>query len=323
MRERAWKIYLLAISVLIAGMFFVPDGSWVQVGWQVGVGYIATGAIVWGVLRHKPRMPVVWWLFAAGVFGNASGALVEAINGKILHIEAFPSSADYFYLSLYPFVAFGLALLIRRRTERQDWGALVDATTVTTGLGLLAWVFMIHPAASDTSIGLLGHIFSIAYPVGDVVLVAMTVRLQLGGGTRTPSYYLMSGSLLLFLAGDTAWAVVNQVGWEPPFTVRTVLYINFLFAYALFGAAALHPTVREVSRTGQAQPPRLSPALLGLLTAASARAISSSEVSAPSHTARPPENVWPSGVTPRSRSMISAASSTSAPGSSTMNSSPP
>src|SRR5947207_1584080 len=128
---------------------------------------------------------------------------------------------------------------------------------------------MIHPAASDTSIGLLGHIFSIAYPVGDVVLVAMTVRLQLGGGTRTPSYYLMSGSLLLFLAGDTAWAVVNQVGWEPPFTVRTVLYINFLFAYALFGAAALHPTVREVSRTGQAQPPRLSPALLGLLTAAS------------------------------------------------------
>src|SRR6266550_4471979 len=98
-----------------------------------------------------------WMLYLAVLLGAAVG-------------YGFPSYADLFYLSLYPAVALGLALLIRKRTAQRDWGTLVDATTVTAGLGLLAWIFMIHPAASDPSIGLLGHIASVSYPVGDVVL---------------------------------------------------------------------------------------------------------------------------------------------------------
>jgi hypothetical protein len=152
------------------------------------------------------------------------------------------------FLSLYPTVALGLAILIRRRTARKDWGALVDATTVTTGLGLLAWIFMIKGTASDESIGLLGHVVSVAYPVGDIVLVAMLVRLAVGAGSRPPSYWLMSGSLLMFLAGDTACAEVNEIGWEPSDTATNFFYAAFLSAYTLFGLAALHPSVREVGQ---------------------------------------------------------------------------
>jgi len=39
-------------------------------------------------------------------------------------------------------------MLIRKRTAQRDWGTLVDATTVTAGLGLLAWIFMIRTSWS-------------------------------------------------------------------------------------------------------------------------------------------------------------------------------
>src|SRR6185437_15587400 len=137
-----------------------------------------------GVRRHRPAVPAAWWLIAVGVAGNASGIAVETILTLTQAEPSMPSLADAAYLSLYPAVAGGLILLIRRRAAQRNWSTLVDTTTLTTGISLLAWIFMVRPAASDPSMGLLGHIVSVAYPVGDIVLLAMTVRLMLDGIAR-------------------------------------------------------------------------------------------------------------------------------------------
>jgi diguanylate cyclase (GGDEF)-like protein len=105
--------------------------------------------------------------------------------------------------------------------------------------------------------------------VGDVVLIGMAVRLQLGARHRTPSFWFMCASLLAFTAGDTAWAVFNQLQWNPSDLVQAILKVIFLSAYVLFGAAALHPSARQVGGRDRPQAPRLSPALIGLLTVAS------------------------------------------------------
>jgi diguanylate cyclase (GGDEF)-like protein len=183
--------------------------------------------------------------------------------------ESFPSWADAAYLSLYPSVAIGLVLLIRRRTAHRDWSSVVDATTLTTGMGLLAWVFMVKPAAADPSIGLLGHIVSVAYPVGDIVLLAMTVRLMIGGSGRNTAFRLVCASLVAFLAGDGAWAVVNQMGWEPGPMAHKLLAEAFLAGYLLFGAAAAHPGMRSLTRAAEPRAGRISRPLLLALTAAS------------------------------------------------------
>jgi diguanylate cyclase len=267
--DRIWRWYLGGAVAAIAALQFLPEGGWAQVIAQILIGYAAAAAILVGLRRHRLEGAAAWYCFALGIAGNATGILVEAINTRIREVEEFPSVADIGYLTLYPALALGLALMIRRRTARTDWAALVDATTVTTGLGLLAWVFMIRPAAADPDIGLMGHLVSVSYPVGDIVLVAMTVRLQLGSGARTPAFRLMTGSLLAFLAGDTAWAVINQVGWEPGLVPHRFLMVIFLVAYLLFGAAALHPSARDVGAAAQPQPPRLSRGLLFALTGAS------------------------------------------------------
>jgi diguanylate cyclase (GGDEF)-like protein len=257
----------VAAALIVVGTL-LPEGSWWQAGAEVLVGYLAAGAILAGVRRHRPAVRAAWWCFALGVFGNASGILIEAYNAKVRGVEAFPSVADVGYLSLYPAFAVGLMLLVRRRAGR-DWGAVVDTTTITTGLGLLAWVFMIRPAVGDASLTMSGRIVSIAYPIADIVLVAVLVRLQVGAGTKPAAYWLVTASLGGFLAGDAAWAVVNAMGWEPGPVPHRILTAVYLCAYSLFGLAGQHPSVRELGERTDPRPPRLSGGLLVLLTVAS------------------------------------------------------
>ena len=260
--------YLVTAGTCVALSFLVPDGSWWQVGVQVLIGYLAAAAIVAGALRHHGAGRAAWLAFAAGIGGNATGILVEAYN---LHVNAeyeSPGWADLGYLSLYPALAAGLVLLIRRRSEGRDWGALVDATTVTTGLGLLAWVFMIRPAITETGLTPLAHLTGVAYPVGDVLVLAMLTRLLLGGGIGSTAYRLIAASASLFLVGDVIWAVLNTIEVEPGPAAHRLLGAVFLLAYVLFGYAALHRSAALIGESAGA-PPKLGPGLLVLLTLAS------------------------------------------------------
>ncbi|MEV6300493.1 GGDEF domain-containing protein [Actinoplanes sp. NPDC051861] len=267
--SRFARAHLFVAVLALAGFVAVPDGSDLQLVWQVAVGWYAAAVIVAAVRHHGAPMRLFWWLIALGVAGNASGILVEYVLMRVEGEPGFPSWADLAYLSLYPTVAAGLLMLIRRRTAERDWSSIVDATTLTTGMGLLAWIFMIKPAASDPSIGLLGHVASVAYPVGDVVLLAMTIRMLLAGGGRNVSFRLICAALVTFLAGDTAWAVINQAGWEPGPLAHSLLADVFLSGYLLFAAAAVHPDVRSLPRAVAPRPARPSRTLLVLLTAAS------------------------------------------------------
>src|SRR5690242_8449606 len=208
------RAYLALAIVGVGGFLVVPDGSLVQTVWQVAIGWLAAAAIIVGVRRHRPAAPAAWWLIAVGVAGNASGIAVEAILTATQPELTFPSLADAAYLSLYPAAAAGLIVLIRRRAAQRNWSTLVDTTTLTTGISLLAWIFMVRPAASDPSVGLLGHIVSVAYPVGDIVLLAMTVRLMLDGIARNRAFVALLAALMAFLGGDSAWALIMQMSWE-------------------------------------------------------------------------------------------------------------
>ena len=111
---------------------------------------------------------VLWWVYA-----------------DLLRTEPFPSAADVFYLVSYPLFAAGLFLLVRGRTRGRDLGGLLDAMIIAAGLGLLSWTFLMRPIAADDSLDLTGQLVSLAYPLADVVLLAMLARLVTSPGART------------------------------------------------------------------------------------------------------------------------------------------
>jgi diguanylate cyclase (GGDEF)-like protein len=267
---RAWKLYAAAAIAAIAGFLLIPTATgWDGVFWQVGIGYLSAAAIVAGTRRNTWSDWLPWWCFAVGIAANATGIAVDHYITHVLRITPSPSLADLFYLSLYPAAATGLGLIIRRRSMKRDWAALVDTTTISTGLGLLAWVFVIQPAAMDAAVPLLGRITHVAYPVGDIVLLAMTVRLLRGGGTRGAAYWWLTCSLTPFLIGDMAWVVAGAIGAEPQGQAAKLAAAVFLVGYLVFGLASLHPSARDISQPAPAQAPRLSALQLTLLTLAS------------------------------------------------------
>jgi diguanylate cyclase len=266
---RIYHAYFVLALGGIAASLAVSSDSWWLAALAVLEGVGAGAAIVVGARRYRSEVRAAWALFAVGISFNAVGSLVEAIVSRVFHATAFPGIADVFYLALYPALVAGALLVIRSAATSRDWGAIVDSTTIITGVGLLCWVFVIRPAAVDPSLSFLGHIVSVAYPVGDVLILGMLVRLLLGGSGRNRSFRLMTASLLLFLMGDAAWTFINYIGWQPPSAVDRLLGAVFLVAYACFGMAGLHPSMREVGQPTRAPDVRLNPRLLGLLAAAS------------------------------------------------------
>ncbi|BFU44674.1 GGDEF domain-containing protein [Krasilnikovia sp. MM14-A1004] len=271
MGDRGWKAYAVAAALAVAAYQVIPDNPWWDALWQVGIGYAAVAAIVVGTRRLPGRRRLPWWCIAAGLGANTSGIAVAVYASDVLHIDWSPTPADPLFLLLYPGCALGFALLIRAREPRRNWAAMVDATTFTTGLGLLAWVYVIEPTAHSDDMTVLGRAIQIAYPVGDLLLLAMLTRLVRSGGARGAAFWWITASGGAFFAGDTIWVVLGNLDIDisGSLPLSRAVAMVFLVAFSLFGVAALHPSAAELDQPAVRTAPRLSGAMLATLTVTS------------------------------------------------------
>ena len=83
--------------------------------------------------------------------------------------------ADIGYLAYYPLLTTALLMMLRRRSPGRDTLGLLDASILATGLGLVVWVFLVIPNASDSSEPLIGRLVAVGYPVMDVVLLGVAM----------------------------------------------------------------------------------------------------------------------------------------------------
>ncbi|MFI6078800.1 GGDEF domain-containing protein [Actinoplanes sp. NPDC051343] len=272
MRRGSWQLWAAVTAVVVAGYLLIPGAGvldgWLVTGYKTLVGCLAGVALVTGAIRRRPPAMAAWLLFGFGITANALGALVSDVYTKGFGGGNYPNIADGFWLMLYPGLFFGVAVLIRARGTARDWASTVDAMTVATGLGLLSWVFLMVPVRSDNTLTTVGQVIVLAYPVGDLMVLAMLLHLVLSGGVRNSSFWLVCSSMALFLAGDGAWATLSQLGVALPETPTRLLDMLFLLAYALFAFAAWQPSVVALGRPGEIKPPRLTLLQLTLLTAA-------------------------------------------------------
>jgi two-component system, cell cycle response regulator len=231
-----------------------------------GLSVSAAAAILVGVRRHRPPQRRPWYLLAASQLIYASADATFYVAHDVLHQQQFPALADLLYLSHYPTLVAGLLLLVRQRTPRGDRASLIDASVIALGAGLLSWLFLISPLASDANHSTLAKVASVAYPAADLLVFAVAVRLLVGPGTRPASYWLLSASLLVVLATDTAYVLMQLTG---TYTTGNVLDATWLGSYVLLGAAALHPSMRVLAEPSKATATQTSRWRLALLAVAS------------------------------------------------------
>src|SRR6266540_4339408 len=270
MRARAWQGYR-AVGLLVTGAAWVlptvvraaPMAS--RIGCYELLSAAAVAAIVLGMWWHRPGVRLPWVLFAGAQLAYFAGDVTFYTYQQLLHDARFPAPADGLYLAHYPLFVAGLLLLLRRRSPGRDRDGLLDALIVTTGIGLLAWVFVLGPYVRTAELSLPVRAVSLAYPLMDLLVVAVAARLAMAGGARPPAYWLLLASLTSLLAADGWYALAALHG---SYQTGQLLDAGWLLSYVGWGAAALHPSMRELSEPGTPAAVRLSPARLAAVALA-------------------------------------------------------
>ncbi len=226
------RIYLVGGTIAIAIYLLSPT---TPVYFAIGASCVA--AILVGVRVNKPVKTLPWYLMAAGQAAWVAGDLFYDLPDLV---RTNPAASDLAYLSAYPLLAAGLAVLVHSRRPERDPAGLIDSAIVTLGVGLLAWVFVADPIVDDSGTPWLERAIAAAYPAGDIILLALVVRLVAAPGTRSPAFRLLVAAIVPLIVADTLFATETTDYW-------VVLDVLWLGSYVLWGAAALHPTMTQLS----------------------------------------------------------------------------
>jgi hypothetical protein len=258
-RPKLLRSYAVGQTVLISAFFLVAPGDWLTAIWQMAIAGVALVFAVIGIRRSRPEAALVWYLVAAGVFLNSVGALMEVVFDKLIPMTT-PNGADVFFMCMFPPLIFALAMLVYRRAAREDLEATLLRTAAcalfTMFLGIFAWEFIIWQNG-DRGLTLGRRVMVTVYPLADLIVLALMLRLFFCGAAKNVAFLLLAGSLCCFLSADVGWAIILRRGSVPTELGRVLLVVTSMSAGTLMGAALLHPALKTISPAEEGPPLRL------------------------------------------------------------------
>ncbi|MDA0181866.1 EAL domain-containing protein [Solirubrobacter phytolaccae] len=230
-----WATYLTL--GLLAAVVYVAPGPLHANETLIGVvGLSALVATLYAIVRGKPTAPLAWWLLA--------GALVLVFIGDLIPDGPGAGLADAFFIAMYPVMMAGLAVLVRHRGRGAGPGGMIDGLILTIGLALPSWVALIAPYLHEADVALVDQVASIAYPIGDILLLGAAIQLVLDGGRRSPALRLLVASMAALLAADFAAGVLTNAD---TFGQQVWLDGTWMVSYVLWGTAVLHPSMARLA----------------------------------------------------------------------------
>ena len=255
--------YAVWIALLVV-VYYELDGLRIEAWGLISLSGMI--AILAGLLLNRPARKAPWLLLATALACFAAGQITFLLAAKLKVMLPFPSFADLLYLSCYPLVAAGLLIFIYCRSPDGDRRSLIDALTLTAGLALLSWTFLIRPYVHNLELSGLQKSVAIAYPLGDVLMLALLVRLLAAGARQTRCVQFLALGAVACLVSDSAFGAMQLYSM---FRSGTIVDLGWALFYSAWGAAALHPSMTGLTEPVPRQQVEVSPARLALLMLAS------------------------------------------------------
>jgi diguanylate cyclase (GGDEF)-like protein len=243
--HRWWLGYLCAgLAVVVIGPL-LPN--LVQEALYAALGTSAFVAVAVGIRLHRPERPLAWRVlllaFGCAVVANLIWAAMTMMG---VPIPGF-SAVDVVYYAMYPLLALALAILPVHGRYSSPLAGMTEAGIITCTAAVLWWTVLVDPLVVDHG-ALPRDPDFVAYPVLDLMLLAMAVRLLLVTGARAVSYLLIVAAAAALLTADTAYFVV--VAKTGDLTAPALVSLTWLLANVLMGAGALHPSMRSTAAEG-------------------------------------------------------------------------
>lgn len=263
-RSRAGVLYLGAGIVAIVVYYFLPPDP--QSVFFVVIAASSGVAIAAGARLHLETNRLPWYLFAVAQIAFAAGDAIFGWYEIALRREPpFPSIADPIYLAGYPLIALGIYLLVRRLKSVEGQFAILDATTIALGFGVVQWVFVAQPQLEEEPHAtVIEELSLIAYPAMDALLLGALARFFLAPAWRTRAFSYLAAAIVLLLMADEVYGAAPD-----DYVAGSWVDALWLGSYILWGVAALDPSVRTLTtNTDEEEDRELSWLRVGLLTAA-------------------------------------------------------
>nr|WP_231134847.1 bifunctional diguanylate cyclase/phosphodiesterase [Motilibacter deserti] len=191
-----------------------------------------------GVARQRPRPVAAWAALVVALACFVLGDALWTYYERVLREDPFPSAADGAYLGGYVPLLGGVLLLLRARRAGREASAGIESGIVALALVLAAWEPLLEPALTEGEGGLLARGILTAYPVADLLVASVLVRLLLEGESRNGGLRLLGLALLCAVVSDTAFLVGQAYG---TYDAGQLSDTGYLLEYVLLAAAAWHP----------------------------------------------------------------------------------
>jgi len=187
-------------------------------------------------VRYGRRAYIAWLFITLAFSFYAIGDILWAILELGFHQTPFPSVADVFYLTFYPFFALGIYYLPRFSfTRRENLKIFLDMGIIIITVGLLFCTFLIVPTFSSPE-NSFANIVSVIYIIGDFLLFFVLLRLVY---SKFDEYMgpvlLLSMGVLIMIITDSIYAFQTLQG---TYISGGLLDTGWILSFVLVGLAA-------------------------------------------------------------------------------------
>jgi signal transduction histidine kinase len=251
-------------AAVALGAFLLVYLSWQLLGWIPGsrqhVGDVlilpvdvAASSAAWCAARRSARsdrLRSFWsWMFFA-LAAETIGDVVQAVYDVGLRRSPYPSLADPFYLAFYPLVLLALlrvpagALSAVRRAK-----TMLDVATIVVGGGAVVWYLVLGPTVLEGGRGVMAMTVSLAFPIGDLLLLAslgVVLLRQSPIALRAP-LRLITLALALGIAADVLYGDGQLHG---TYTAGDFIDTLYVLEFSAFALAGMHQAPADVEGVG-------------------------------------------------------------------------
>jgi len=226
---RAWQA-ILAVGVAVLAVSYLgrysPGGTrlyetWIYEGLEL---LAAFGCLARSVLVRAERP--AWFFIGCALLATTIGdVLFDFWYGGN---PPFPSAADVAYLLFYPLLYVGIVLLLRRRVSISAtlW---LDGLVAATAAAALGASVLVEVVVNSTHGSRLVVLTNMAYPIGDVLLLALLVFVFSVTRWRPGrAWALIAAGLILNTVGDGLYLYQTAVG-----TYQEGTYLDLVWPLSL------------------------------------------------------------------------------------------
>lgn len=131
-------------------------------------------ACVMRALRGGPER-AAWFLIGATILLQAATEFYWTATYASDPNPPYPSAADIGWLAFYPLAATAIVLMVRARAQALNWRLWTDGLIAGLGTAALGAAFVFEFVADRTSGTLPQEVVTLAYPLGDITMLALVV----------------------------------------------------------------------------------------------------------------------------------------------------